>query len=110
MPPSHETARCGGGDSNDWVIEPEPGEIIISVGVSGISKIGLEVIRVNERDNQSGENVTLKIGANGGRRLFFSGTTKDNPSREDIKEMLDRIYANATVFFSNRSDGGAETI
>lgn len=67
-------------------------------------------MQVNERENQSGENVTLKIGADGGRRLFFSGTTKDNPSRQDIKDMLDRIYANAVLFFNNNGNGEAESI
>lgn len=63
-------------------------------------------MRVSERENQSGENVTLKIGADGGRHLSFSGTTKDNPTCEDIRAMLDRIYANAVGFCCSDKKNG----
>lgn len=61
-------------------------------------------MRVSERENQSGENVTLRIGSDGGRSLSFSGITKNNPTREDIRTMLDRIYANAAGFFDNEGN------
>lgn len=72
-----------------------------------ISEKGVEVMTVNEKKEVSeGISVSVEMVDGEIRRFILSGATKDYPSREDVKEMLNHIYETTSGFFGANGNGG----